>query len=176
MKPDTSYTQQPIRSMQKMLRVIAYEQKKSLVLTPDGVYGPNTVAAITSFQQQHGLPATGITNQETWDTIADTYETAKNNILDAQSIDPIIGCSNIFTMGCEDPAIMLAQCMLFYIGKKYSCVNIPDVTGILDQSTADALSSFQILNGLSATGNLDKTTWKHLALHFPSTCYKSNNT
>ena len=41
------------------------------------------------------------------------------------------------------------------------------MTGILDPSTADALSSFQMLIGLPITGNLDKHTWKHLALHFP---------
>ena len=38
---------------------------------------------------------------------------------------------------------------------------------ILDEPTADSLSSFQILCGLPMTGTLDKHTWKHLALHYP---------
>ena len=38
---------------------------------------------------------------------------------------------------------------------------------VLDAATADSLASFQALNDLPVTGELDKVTWKHLALHFP---------
>lgn len=174
MRPESSYICQPIRSMQTMLRTIAHQQNTPVTLTPDGVYGPNTVTAVTSFQQQHGLPTTGVTNQETWDTITEAYETAQNDLLPAQAIEPLIDSGTVFTIGSVDPAIMLAQCMLTYIGKKYSCLNTPAVTGILDESTSDALTSFQGLCGLSTTGELNKTTWKHLSLQFPSACFHHN--
>ena len=45
---------------------------------------------------------------------------------------------------------------------------VPDVAwDILDNATSDALSTFQQITGLPMTGNLDKQTWKHLALHYP---------
>ena len=43
----------------------------------------------------------------------------------------------------------------------------PGRTGILDEATAQSLAAFQSLSDLPQTGELDKQTWKHLALHFP---------
>jgi len=40
-------------------------------------------------------------------------------------------------------------------------------TGILDIPTSDSLASFQQMSLIPATGELDKHTWKHLALHYP---------
>jgi hypothetical protein len=37
----------------------------------------------------------------------------------------------------------------------------------LDIPTANALSEFQVLTLLPATGELDRQTWKNLALHYP---------
>jgi hypothetical protein len=41
------------------------------------------------------------------------------------------------------------------------------MTGSLDLSTAEAISAFQYLSGLPETGEVDKITWKHLALQYP---------
>ena len=38
---------------------------------------------------------------------------------------------------------------------------------ILDEATSVSLVSFQEMTGLPESGELDKRTWKHLALHYP---------
>ena len=57
--------------------------------------------------------------------------------------------------------------LLTVLADIYKSVAEPTHSGILDEPTADSLSSFQILCGLPMTGTLDKHTWKHLALHYP---------
>ena len=64
-------------------------------------------------------------------------------------------------------AANLVQSMLKVLSDIYKSVAEPTHSGILDEPTADSLSSFQILCGLPMTGTLDKHTWKHLALHYP---------
>lgn len=40
---------------------------------PDGIFGPETTAAVKAFQTQYGLQANGIVNKETWDKIVEVY-------------------------------------------------------------------------------------------------------
>ena len=51
MRPGESFVGQPIRSLQSMLRVIAEEDPSHMRLIPDGIYGPETVRAVSLFQR-----------------------------------------------------------------------------------------------------------------------------
>ena len=50
------YIGKPIRSLQTMLRVIAAADEAIPQVVPDGIYGPDTEAAVTAFQARSGLP------------------------------------------------------------------------------------------------------------------------
>lgn len=167
MRPRESFVGQPIRSLQTMLRVIAENDSRYETLIPDGIYGNATMSAVSRFQRNHGLNVTGITDQETWDAIVAEYEPALINVDQAQSIDVILNPGQVIRLGERSPYLYLAQAMLMVLAEVYQSVGTPSQTGILDHPTADSLSSFQALAGLPMTGNLDKHTWKHLALHFP---------
>ena len=90
MRPQESFLQQPIRSLQTMLRVIAEQDGVSPTVIPDGIYGPSTFSAVSHFQRQHGLPVTGITNQDTWERIVAEYETALVFIDESQPLEIIL--------------------------------------------------------------------------------------
>ena len=167
MRPNESFVSQPIRSLQTMLRVLAEHDDRYFPVIPDGIYGPATMRAISNFQRQHGLPVTGITDQNTWETVVAEYEPALIFIDEAQPVEVILNANEVLRRGDESPWLHLAQAMLYVLAQTYSSIGAPSRTGILDDITADSLSSFQTLSGLPATGNLDKRTWKHLALHFP---------
>ena len=74
MRPDESFLQQPIRSLQTMLRVLAELDDRYLPVIPDGIYGQSTIAAVSNFQKNHGLPVTGVTDLDTWERISAEYE------------------------------------------------------------------------------------------------------
>ena len=49
------YIGKPIRSLQTMLRVIAAADEAIPQVVPDGIYGPDTEAAVTAFQARPGM-------------------------------------------------------------------------------------------------------------------------
>lgn len=176
MKPAESFVGQPVRSLQTMLRVIAQNDTLQPSVIPDGIYGPQTVTAVSTFQRRNGLPVTGITDQDTWDRIVAVYEPALVAIGPVQPLEIILEPQQIIRQGEENPNIYLVQAMLIVLAEKYNSITAPAVTGVLDIPTANALSEFQILALLPATGELDRETWKHLALHYPmATISKKDN-
>ena len=167
MRPPESFIGQPIRSLQTMLRVIAENDSSYVRIIPDGIYGPETVRAISTFQRKHGLPVTGITDQPTWEAVVAIYEPALIEQDAAFPLDIILNPSQVIRKGERDPLLYLVQAMLMVLSEVYKSIGVPSQTGLLDEPTADSLSSFQFLSGLPMTGNLDKRTWKHLALQYP---------
>lgn len=167
MRPLESFVGQPIRSLQTMLRVIAEDDDRHMTVVPDGIYSPQTAAAVSTFQRLHGLPVTGVTDQATWEAIVQQHTDALIRIDAAWPVEVILNPNQVIRRGERNPVVYLAQGMLIVLSEAYHSIGRPGITGILDDPTADSLSSFQQLHGLPMTGNLDKKTWKYLALQYP---------
>ena len=167
MRPGESFVSQPVRSLQTMLRILAEHDDRYETVVPDGVYSPQTMRAVAQFQQNHGIPVTGVTDQRTWEEIVARYEPALIFVDEAQPVEIILNPNEVLSFGESSPYLYVAQAMLIVLAETYGSVARPSMTGLLDAPTADSLSSFQSLIGLPVTGDLDKHTWKHLALHFP---------
>lgn len=167
MRPRESFVGQPIRSLQTMLRVIAENDDRQPRVVPDGIYGQQTMSAVSAFQRRAGMPVTGITDQDTWDAIVAAYEPALVEVDEAQSLDIILNPGQVLRRGERSPYLYIAQAMLIVLSQTYGSITEPSMNGILDIPTSDSLASFQELSLLPMTGELDKHTWKHLALHFP---------
>lgn len=166
MRPGESFIEQPVRSLQTMLRVLANDDPRQPTVIPDGIYGPTTSQAVTYFQRKNGLPVTGITDEQTWNTIVNQYEPALIRIDKAQPIEILLDPGQIIHRGESSPYIYLLQSMLTQLSKDHVLIPEPGHSGILDSSTSNSLSAFQQLANLPVTGELDKITWKHLVHHF----------
>ena len=166
MRPDESFVEQPIRSLQTMLRVLSEDNSKYPPVIPDGIYGPSTMQAVATFQRYNGIPVTGVTNQATWDAIASAYAEARIRVEKAEAIEILIDPNDIYRMGDSNPYIYLLQSMLTQLSLDNTSIVAPPHSGVLDQETADALMAFQKLAELAETGELDRKTWKYLVRHF----------
>lgn len=158
----------PVRSLQTMLRIISACDQAHNELVPDGIYGPETIAAVSAFQKQHALPVTGITNEETWNQIVAEYDSALTEVLPAYPIQVSLPDTFEDNTDISEPCLSLAQCMLSNLSTHYHCICCPQVTGKADSITKQATEQFQELCCLPMTGRLDKHTWKHLCLQFPA--------
>lgn len=174
MRPNESFVGQSVRSLQTMLRVIAENDELQPSVIPDGIYGPQTATAVSTFQRRNGLPITGVADQDTWEQIVSAYEPALVAVGPVQPIEIILEPGQIIRQGDSNPNIYLVQAILTVLSKTYGSITAPEVTGILDIPTSNALSEFQVLALLPSTGELDRETWRHLALHYPMATIVTN--
>lgn len=168
MRPPESFVGQPVRSLQTMLRVIAENDELQPSVIPDGIYGPQTATAVSTFQRRNGLPITGTVDQATWERIVAVYEPALVQVGPVMPLEIILEPRQVIRQGEQDPNLYLVQAILIVLSQAYGSITAPAVTGILDIPTSNALSEFQTLALLPVTGELDRQTWRHLALHYPA--------
>ena len=166
MRPSESFIEQPIRSLQTMLRVLAEDDPRLPTVIPDGIYGPTTMQAVAAFQRQNGIPQNGITDQETWEAIVARYDDALIRIDTAEPIEIIMNAGQVYRAGEQNPNIYLLQSILTVLSADHPTILPPDHTGILDELTQESLRGFQRLASLPETGELDKISWKHLSKQF----------
>lgn len=166
MRPEESFVSNAVRSLQTMLRVAAAGEGREISVIPDGIYGRQTMNEVAAFQRKHGLPVTGVADQPTWEIVVASYDDALPRVDRAELIEVILNPNQVIRQGEENPAILLAQGMLMILHKAYAVAE-PSLSGRLDLATAESLRHFQCLSGLPETGELDKITWKQLALQFP---------
>lgn len=167
MRPNESFIGQPVRSLQTMLRVIAESDDRQPSVIPDGIYSAQTAAAVSAFQRNHSLPVTGIADQTTWDAIVSIYEPTLIQVSQAIPLEVVLNPNQIIRSGESNPIIYIVQGVLIVLAEAYGSVTLPSITGVLDLPTSQSLSDFQRLNGLPATGELDRITWDRLARHYP---------
>ena len=175
MRPGESFVEQPIRSLQTMLRVIAEDDPRLPTVVPDGIYGPTTMSSVTAFQRLYGLPVTGITDQLTWDQIVAVYEPALIRVGPAEPIEIIMEPGEVFRVGDSNAYIYLLQSILTQLSHDNPTISPPDHNGVLDNPTSEALAAFQFLAGLPSTGELDKITWKYLVKQFTLSANRQAN-
>lgn len=167
MRPRESFVGQPVRSLQTMLRILAEDDDNLSPVIPDGIYGSQTRNAVSAFQRKFGIPVTGVTDQATWERIVAEQTPALVCLGPAEPLRLILNPNQVLRRGERHPYLYLIQSMLVALGQIYGSITAPGISGVLDEATADALSSFQYLSALPQTGELDKITWKHLALQYP---------
>ena len=166
MKPAESFANQPIRSLQTMLRTIASIEPNQVNVIPDGVYGSQTAAAVRSFQRRQGLNPTGVVDQTTHERIVQEYERAYIEAERAQPVQINLDPGQVLRRGERNNHIYLAQSMLTVLNLLNPAIPAPPHTGVLDAKTAESVAAFQSAAGLAPTGEIDKRTWKDLALFY----------
>ena len=105
----------------------------------DGVFGPQTKAAVQAFQSSRGLSADGIVDQTTWPQL----------IIQVQQ-------------GSNGDAVRAVQSQLHSRGDG----NQIAVDGIFGPVTDSAVRAFQTLVGLPVDGIVGPQTWNHLVNRF----------
>lgn len=176
MRPDATFVEQPVRSLQTMLRVLAEDDNRYPTVVPDGIYGPTTMQAVATFQRNNAIPVTGITDETTWETIVVEYNDARVRIEKAEAIEILIDPGTVYRLGDTNPYIYLLQGILAQLALDNTAINTPPHNGILDEETVAALISFQKLAKLNQTGELDRNTWKYLVRHFTLSAHHNMRT
>jgi peptidoglycan hydrolase-like protein with peptidoglycan-binding domain len=127
----------------------------------DGVFGPMTAQAVSTFQQQRGLPVTGRVDAATAAALGGTSSgsapaaAAPAAAAPAPAANPMLG----LRIGTRGPAVAQVQQALKDAGLRFA----GGVDGVFGMATSNALSQFQHSKGLPVTGEVDAATAAALA-------------
>lgn len=128
----------------------------------DGIYGPQTRAAVEAFQQIFALEPDGIVGRATWYQLVRIY-VAVTKLAELQSEGQqflfIQEYPEFLSLGDRGELVEQLQYMLLVISNFVPTVQAPDQTGVFDNATLYAVRSFQRYAGLPVTGSVGKTTW-----------------
>lgn len=156
---------QAIRNLQGYLRQLSFENSNLPELPIDGVFDTETQRAVEIFQQENGIPVTGVVDRVTWDAIYAAYlfsveKNAKPNAVDIFFRHPIPASVHIGNVGFAVSAIqyMLNEILTFY-GDLFEVTT----DGYYGEQTADAVRLFQGYASLPQTGTVDLDTWNRIS-------------
>lgn len=153
--------------VQYYLNVIAYFNPNLNLLPLDGNYGWQTTNAVRAFQEEYGLPVTGVVNRETWNKIRSVY----NNILPSLPEGYEGGKATLYpgyalTVGSTGENVRNLQTYLQTIAEATGQIPYIAVDGIYGNATRDAVYTFQRINGLPIIGYVGPATWFAIASQY----------
>ncbi len=154
-----------IYDLQTFLRRIQRDQGYPNPIAPDGIFGPETAAAVQDFQRQNSLPVTGTADYGTWTAIYQAYrvllsgDTMPENVAFFPS-----GSAAELKAGDKGPSVFVLQLMLGTALPHFSLAAPVPLTGEYDADTVAGVRRAQGVFLLPQTGVTDRATWEALAL------------
>lgn len=137
----------------------------------DGIYGPQTEAAVRAFQEIFSLTPDGIVGRATWYQIIRIY-VAVLRLAELQSEGQqqfvIQGYPNALNPGSTGEYVLQLQYLLSVAASFLPAIPPVEQTGTYDTATTDAVRAFQQYAGLPVTGSTDVRTWDALYEQFQS--------
>ncbi|MBQ3107778.1 MAG: peptidoglycan-binding protein [Firmicutes bacterium] len=155
-----------VRILQQALNRIAKNFPAIPRIPEDGIYGPETEAAVRIFQQVFGLEPDGITGKATWYKVIFLYSgvtrlaelNSEGNLLFQLPLD----YAGVLQEGDEGIGVQAVQYLLALAAAFFETVPKPAVDGIFGPATRAAVLAFQRQFFLTQTGRVDVLTWEKL--------------
>ena len=155
-----------VQTIQMQLDRIAINYPNIPAVFPDGIYGPDTQAAVRAFQSVARLGADGIVGEATWHAISYYYVAVKRlSELSSEGERPSYtdySYPGVLRSGSRGTDVQTLQFFLNYLAVYNR--NIPSVTvdGRFGAGTQNAVRAFQSYYGLSPDGIVGEKTWEEL--------------
>ena len=131
-------------------------------VVPDGIYGPETAKAVKAFQEQYGLPATGVADFKTWQAVKAAYAEAEAAASPGKPLCVFPSPYYVVSPKEQSDIVMCVQSILAALTVAYDEFENVEINGIYDEKTVDAVRLFQKINRIDETGVVDKKTWDRL--------------
>ena len=135
----------------------------------DGIYGPQTEAAVREFQRIFSLTNDGIVGRATWYQIIRVYVAVLQLAelrSQGQTVYYILPYPQGLKLGDTWDYVAQLQYMLAVISRFIPSVPAPAETGVFDEQTRDSVVSYQGYVGLPQTGVVDEATWNSIYEQF----------
>ncbi len=152
-----------VRELQDYLRRLAVNYPRLPVLAADGIFGPETREAVTSFQVLFGLPPTGEADGDTWAALREEYRRLTYPKTPPRELRPFQAGEPFVQVGDSGNTVFLLQVLLNTLAEGYVNLLRVTVNGLFDSETERALQKLQEVFGIEPHGRLDRRTWDRAA-------------
>jgi len=177
-----------VRIIQFYLNIIGRYYEDIRPLTPDGVFGSLTEAAVRQFQRLFGLNPDGIVGPLTWNKIFDVYEALQDGVSGGNPPPPppppppptevpLPRCfttppypGTLMRQGSTGENVRLMQQYLIAIHRNNQDVPAPPWDGSFGASTDTAVRAFQRQYGLNSDGIIGPLTWARVVEVYNRIC------
>ncbi len=159
---------QAITNLQRYLRRLSYGESGQNKVPIDGIFGSATQQALTDFQRAMGLPATGIADKQTWDTLFDEYTKDTENERGRRGLYIFPQNPKGYEVSAGDTLtlVRIIQLLLLELSVTYDIFEDIAESGTYDANTEKAITDFQRINGLPPTGKVDERTWNRIVREY----------
>lgn len=127
-----------------------------------GYFGPETKESVLAFQQQFGLPQTGIVDAETWDAIYNEFKGIADTLFADNKIFPVNTLpfgGEVLKKGSSGQYVMALQEYLNVISLVHTEISPVSPSGDFGEDTELAVKQYQSFAELPQTGIVDKRVW-----------------
>lgn len=153
----------PILELQTMLALLSHIHRDIPHITPNGIFGEDTLEAVMLCQKLAGLPVTGDVDQTTWDAISQAHRAARMQLAPPRPVSLLPHHGKDIHPGQSTPLLLPIQGMLLALSPLFSPLRAVAPSGHLDEDTAHNLRWLQNRGSRTETGTLDRETWEDLS-------------
>ena len=152
-----------IMQIQRILRDLELLDNEYSSVPISGAYDSETREAVAEFQSKYELEPTGIVDYDTWSLLHFVHKSSEFERRGPRRVQlvPNKGGFAIYPDQIDD-IIYVIQYMLSTVSVHYDDFGELAFTGIYDESTQDAIKTFQRKNLLEPNGIIDGTTLEAL--------------
>lgn len=164
---DSRDQRQRIRILQRMLRAVAdRESWEGEIPRETGQYDDVTRGAVRQFQRRRGWPETGVADRRTWEEMSRLYREWETERTEPERIRPFVGRGRRIRARERSDLVMILQMMLNELRIRYDGYGHIPLSGIYDDTTQNAVRTFQRVNLLPTDGETDVYTWNRMAQQY----------
>ncbi len=166
-----------ITNLQRYLRRLSFEGLNGNRVPIDGIFDDTTREALMEFQRSQGLPMTGIADKVTWDTLFSEYRKATDDERNAELLNPFPSAPQDYTVRLGDTLTLVSIIQLLLLELRATYDIFEDITesGTFDEASEEAIRMFQLKNGLTPTGEVDRATWNRIVREYSNLELRGEN-
>lgn len=153
----------PVHNLQRMLRTLTNVHREIPLLSPNGIFGEETLEAVMIFQRLTGLPVNGTVDQRTWDALVEEHHRVSHLLAPPRTAALFPQGTAPIQPGQTTPLLYPIQGMLLALAGVLADLQSVPPSGVLDTGTAANFRRLQRWGSFPETGALDRDTWELLS-------------